>query len=59
MANIPIYPGSSSFFPGNTTNVGVRYINQMPNGISKNKTTAIPQACFGIEDGFLTDTLLR
>lgn len=44
---------------GNNTNVGVRYINQAPNGIPRGKPSANLQACFGIDDGFCAEPLSK
>ena len=47
---------------GNTlgfSNSGIRYINHTPNGISKNNPSVIPQACFGIDDGFVNDPIMK
>lgn len=40
-------------------NIGIRYINNIPNGIARNIPTVYSPACFGIEDGFANDPLTR
>lgn len=42
-----------------SSNLGIRYTNQVPNGISKNNPSVVPQVCFGIDDGFCADPLTR
>lgn len=40
-------------------NLGVRYSNVSPNGIAKNNSNVKTLACFGIEDGFLSEPLSK
>lgn len=40
-------------------NLGVRYTNTVPNGISKSNPSANLQACFGIDDGFCAEPLSK
>ncbi len=40
-------------------NLGIRYNNTVPNGISKSNPSANLQACFGIDDGFCAEPLSK
>ena len=40
-------------------NLGVRYNNTVPNGISKSNPSANSPACFGIDDGFCAEPLSK
>lgn len=44
---------------GTTNNIGIRYINSTPNGVPKNSPSVFPSPCYGIEDGFVNDPIIK